>query len=80
MGAAWRELGNKKKAFDDIVEMVERVSAEGLEVCATLGMPDAAFGEESILRSISGVSWKVLGSIFVPFWSGDSVETLCSGE
>lgn len=38
MGAAWRELGNKKKAFDDIVEMVERVSAEGLEVCATLGM------------------------------------------
>lgn len=22
MGAAWRELGNKKKAFDNILEMV----------------------------------------------------------
>lgn len=24
MGAAWRELGNKKKAFDNILEMVSR--------------------------------------------------------
>ena len=38
MGAAWRELGNKKKAFREILEMVSRVNAEGLEVCATLGM------------------------------------------
>lgn len=38
MGAAWRELGNKKKAFNEILEMVEQVNAEGLEVCATLGM------------------------------------------
>ena len=38
MGAAWRELGNKKKAFREILEMVEKVNAEGLEVCATLGM------------------------------------------
>ena len=37
-GAAWRELGNKKKAFGEILEMVSRVNAEGLEVCATLGM------------------------------------------
>ena len=36
MGAAWRELGNKKKAFREILEMVSRVNAEGLEVCATL--------------------------------------------
>jgi len=41
MGAAWRELGNKKKAFREILEMVEGVRAEGLEVCATLGMLDA---------------------------------------
>lgn len=38
MGAAWRELGNKKKAFREILEMVEAVNNEGLEVCATLGM------------------------------------------
>mmetsp|Transcript_28205 Transcript_28205/g.90903 ORF Transcript_28205/g.90903 Transcript_28205/m.90903 type:complete len:388 (-) Transcript_28205:1303-2466(-) len=38
MGAAWRELGRKGKAFDDILEMVRRINAEGLEVCATLGM------------------------------------------
>ena len=38
MGAAWRELGNKKKAFREILEMVSSVNAEGLEVCATLGM------------------------------------------
>jgi len=44
MGAAWRELGGKQKAFTDILSMVEQVSAEGLEVCATLGMltPDQA--------------------------------------
>ncbi|KAJ8600084.1 hypothetical protein CTAYLR_001903 [Chrysophaeum taylorii] len=40
MGAAWRQLGNKRRAFSDILEMVEKVSAEGLEVCATLGMLD----------------------------------------
>lgn len=38
MGAAWRALGNKQRAFRDILSMVEQVSAEGLEVCATLGM------------------------------------------
>lgn len=38
MGAAWRELGNKQRAFDDILSMVRQISAEGLEVCATLGM------------------------------------------
>lgn len=38
MGAAWRELGRKQKAFDDILDMVSQISAEGLEVCCTLGM------------------------------------------
>lgn len=41
MGAAWRELGNKKKAFREIKEMIAAVKAEGLEVCATLGMLNA---------------------------------------
>ena len=38
MGAAWRELGNKKNAFGHILEMVRGVNSMGLEVCCTLGM------------------------------------------
>jgi len=41
MGAAWRELGNKKNAFNHILEMVKGVNGMGLEVCCTLGMLDA---------------------------------------
>ena len=38
MGAAWRELGNKKNAFGHILDMVRGVNGMGLEVCCTLGM------------------------------------------
>eukprot|EP00617_Octactis_speculum_P010877 CAMPEP_0185781196 /NCGR_PEP_ID=MMETSP1174-20130828/101500_1 /TAXON_ID=35687 /ORGANISM="Dictyocha speculum, Strain CCMP1381" /LENGTH=399 /DNA_ID=CAMNT_0028471075 /DNA_START=38 /DNA_END=1237 /DNA_ORIENTATION=+ len=38
MGAAWRELGNKKNAFRNILDMVKEVNGMGLEVCCTLGM------------------------------------------
>jgi len=38
MGAAWRELGNKKNAFRHILNMVRGVNGMGLEVCCTLGM------------------------------------------
>jgi len=38
MGAAWRELGNKKNAFKHILEMVRGIDDLGLEVCCTLGM------------------------------------------
>mmetsp|Transcript_24595 Transcript_24595/g.67896 ORF Transcript_24595/g.67896 Transcript_24595/m.67896 type:complete len:438 (+) Transcript_24595:188-1501(+) len=38
MGAAWRELGNKKNAFRHILDMVRGVNGMGLEVCCTLGM------------------------------------------
>lgn len=41
MGAAWREMGNKKKAFGHILEMVRGANGMGLEVCCTLGMLDA---------------------------------------
>jgi len=41
MGAAWRELGNKKGAFRHILEMVRGVNGMGLEVCCTLGMLNA---------------------------------------
>jgi biotin synthase len=38
MGAAWRELGNKKNAFNHILDMVKGVNGMGMEVCCTLGM------------------------------------------
>lgn len=38
MGAAWRELGNKKNAFNHILDMVRGVNSMGMEVCCTLGM------------------------------------------
>ncbi len=38
MGAAWREMGNKKNAFNHILEMVRGVNGMGMEVCCTLGM------------------------------------------
>jgi len=38
MGAAWRELGNKKNAFNHILTMVKEVNGMGMEVCCTLGM------------------------------------------
>lgn len=41
MGAAWREMGNKKNAFRHILEMVSGVNAMGMEVCCTLGMLNA---------------------------------------
>ena len=41
MGAAWRELGNKKNAFKHILDMVSGVNGMGLEVCCTLGMLNA---------------------------------------
>jgi biotin synthase len=41
MGAAWRELGNKKNAFNHILDMVRGVNGMGLEVCCTLGMLSA---------------------------------------
>ncbi len=41
MGAAWRELGNKQNAFNNILEMVRGVNSMGMEVCCTLGMLNA---------------------------------------
>jgi biotin synthase len=41
MGAAWRELGNKKNAFGHILEMVRGVNSLGLESCLTAGMLSA---------------------------------------
>jgi len=37
LGAAWREAPEGKE-FDEVLEMVSGIAAEGLEVCCTLGM------------------------------------------
>jgi biotin synthase len=43
MGAAWRNP--RGRGFERVLEMVERVRAEGLETCMTLGMLDAQQAE-----------------------------------
>lgn len=45
MGAAWREVKDGP-AFEEVLEMVRRVKAEGLETCVTLGM----LGEDQARR------------------------------
>ncbi len=47
MGAAWRNPRGRN--FDRVLEMVERVRAEGLQTCVTLGMLDA--GQSQRLKS-----------------------------
>lgn len=37
LGAAWREV-RPGKAFDQVLDMIRRITALGLEVCCTLGM------------------------------------------
>ena len=44
MGAAWRNPRGRN--FERVLEMVERVRAEGLETCMTLGMLDAEQTEQ----------------------------------
>lgn len=39
MGAAWRDA-RRGPAFDNVLEMIRGIRAEGLEACATLGMLD----------------------------------------
>ncbi|WFD21600.1 biotin synthase [Malassezia equina] len=38
MGAAWREVGGRKRGFTRILEMVREIRGMGMEVCTTLGM------------------------------------------
>jgi biotin synthase len=38
MGAAWREVGGRKRGFNRILEMVSEIRGMGMEVCTTLGM------------------------------------------
>ncbi len=45
LGAAWREV-RPNKPFDSILQMVEQLSAMGVEVCCTLGMLDKPAAEK----------------------------------
>lgn len=38
MGAAWREVGGRKRGFNRILDMVRGIRAMDMEVCTTLGM------------------------------------------
>lgn len=38
MGAAWREIGGRKRGFNRILEMVREIRGMGMEICTTLGM------------------------------------------
>lgn len=38
MGAAWRDVGGRKRGFDRILAMVREIKGMGMEVCTTLGM------------------------------------------
>ncbi|KDN40514.1 biotin synthase [Tilletiaria anomala UBC 951] len=38
MGAAWREVGGRKRGFGRILQMVSEIRGMGMEVCTTLGM------------------------------------------
>jgi hypothetical protein len=38
MSAAWREMENRKRGFERILEMVREVRKMDMEVCTTLGM------------------------------------------
>ena len=38
MGAAWREIGGRKRGFQRVLDMVREIRGMGMEVCTTLGM------------------------------------------
>lgn len=72
MGAAWRNP--KGKQFQQVLEMVSRVQAEGLETCATLGMLDA--GQARELRA-AGLDYYNHNLDTSPEFYGDIITTRC---
>ena len=53
MGAAWREVGGRKRGFQRILDMVREIRGMGMEVCTTLGMLNA---EQAQLLKEAGLS------------------------
>lgn len=53
MGAAWREIGGRKRGFQRILDMVKEIRGMGMEVCTTLGMLSA---EQAKMLKDAGLS------------------------
>ncbi|KAI3627365.1 BIO2 [Malassezia furfur] len=53
MGAAWREIGGRKRGFNRILDMVREIRGMGMEVCTTLGMLSA---EQAQMLKEAGLS------------------------
>lgn len=70
MGAAWRNP--KGKNFERVLEMVEKVRAEGLETCATLGMLDA---QQAVELKQAGLDYYNHNLDTSPEFYGDIIST-----
>ena len=70
MGAAWRNPRGRN--FERVVEMVERVRAEGLETCMTLGMLDA---DQSERLKAAGLDYYNHNLDTSPEFYGDIIST-----
>ncbi|KAL9936158.1 hypothetical protein V8E36_005000 [Tilletia maclaganii] len=53
MGAAWREVGGRKRGFNRILDMVKEIRGMGMEVCTTLGMLTP---EQAVLLKNAGLT------------------------
>jgi biotin synthase len=70
MGAAWKNPRGRN--FERVIEMVERVRAEGLETCMTLGMLDA---EQSERLKAAGLDYYNHNLDTSPEFYGDIIST-----
>ncbi len=70
MGAAWRNPRGRN--FERVIEMVERVRAEGLETCMTLGMLDT---EQSEQLKAAGLDYYNHNLDTSPEFYGDIIST-----
>jgi biotin synthase len=70
MGAAWRNPRGRN--FERVLEMVERVRAEGLETCVTLGMLDA---QQSQQLKAAGLDYYNHNLDTSPAYYGDIIST-----
>ena len=70
MGAAWRNPRGRN--FERVLEMVERVRAEGLETCMTLGMLDA---QQALRLKQAGLDYYNHNLDTSPEFYGDIIST-----
>lgn len=75
MGAAWRNPRGRN--FERVLEMVERVRAEGLETCVTLGMLDA---QQSQQLKAAGLDYYNHNLDTSPEFYGEIISTRTYGD